>query len=439
MERHDTYGCPTTSPTAALQGINDFAEGLLAYHPRSANVLATADQHADSALANIQAGMLWMFLERPDAVEKSLPYADRAAGVNGLNQREQGLLALLRAWQRYDYQSVFSVGKDLYAQYPQDVTLLKILQYHAFNTGNADLMLQLALQGLTANPRFAPVHSMVAFGYEQMHQIDAAERAAMDALQLDENEPWAHHALAHVHLSRGTTRRGLEILTACASSWSGLNSFMFTHNWWHVALFEIVNGSVDAALKIYDERCWGVQPEYSQDQIGAVSLLARLELAGVDTGHRWQSLLPFLETRVGDVIQPFLSLQYLYGLAKAKSPLVPDMLTLIELQADDPLVVQDQPIWQEVGITVAQALVAHAQGRFDAAASGLAAVRSSLWRIGGSHAQRDLFEQILLDARLRAGHWQAARKMLEQRRQWEPDSPLLQQQLERVYDRLNAR
>ena len=109
----DSFGSPTTSPTAALSGINDFAEGFVAYQTRAVNVLETADNNPDSALANIYAGMLWMFLERPEAPEKSIPYAQRAQLAGGLNRREQGLLSLLEAWQRHDYQQVLKIGEQL--------------------------------------------------------------------------------------------------------------------------------------------------------------------------------------------------------------------------------------------------------------------------------------------------------------------------------------
>lgn len=432
----DSFGSPTTSPTAAMSGINDFAEGFLSYQTRAVNVLETADNYPDSALANIYAGMLWMFLERPEAPEKSIPYAQRAERAGGLNVRERGMLALLQAWQRYDHRQVRAIGIQLCAEYPRDLPLLKVVQYHAFNAGDASLMLRLALAAQPHNDHLAPLHSMVAFGHEQSHHIAEAEQAAHRALAIDPHEPWAHHALAHVHLSRGTVAEGLALLNASSPSWDGLNSFMFTHNWWHVALFEIARGDVSAALRIHDERCWGVQPDYSQDQIGAVSLLARLELAAVDVGDRWQALLPFLETRRDDVIQPFLTLQYLYGLAKAGSPLSEELLNLIRAQAEAPVVEQDRELWRDVGIPAAEGMVAHARGDHERAARELAAVRGELWRTGGSHAQRDLFEQVLLDARLRAGQWQEARRTLEHRRQWEPDSPILQQRLQAVYEHL---
>ncbi len=437
VQRFDSFGSPTSSPTQALAGINDFCEGFVGYQARAVNVLQAADENPDSALANIYAGILWMFLERPEAPVKSAPYGQRAAAAGGLNHREQGLLEMLGAWQQHDYLKVRAIADALTSEYPQDLPLLKIAQYHAFNAGDAGHMLALAQKGLSANAHLAPMHSMLAFAHEQSHALDEAERSADKALNIYADEPWAHHALAHVHLGRGTIAKGLKLLTNSAPSWQNLNSFMFTHNWWHVALFDIAQGDLTNALKIYDERCWGVQPEYSQDQIGAVSLLARLELAGVDVGDRWLQLRPFLETRGDDVVQPFLTLQYLYGLAKAGSPHAGDLLSLIRQQGHTPVVVQDTVLWQEVGIDLAEAMVAHATGLYEKAEALMSPIRGQVKRIGGSHAQRDLFDQLLLDARLRSGQWEKARKMLEARERYEPDSPILKQRLNEVYSRLS--
>lgn len=436
-QQTDSFGSTTTSPAGAMEGINDFCEGFVGYQSRSVNVLKAADENPDSALANIYAGVLWMFLERPEAPQKSRPYSDRAERVGNLNEREAGLLAMLKAWQMHDYNKVRAIANPLAEANPRDLPLLKIAQYHAFNAGDAADMLSLANKGFASNAHLAPMHSMLAFAYEQSHELDKAEAAAHNALDIDTGEPWAHHALAHVHLGRGTTEEGLHILTQSAPSWKNLNSFMFTHNWWHIALFDIAQGDVAHALQVYDDRCWGVQPEYSQDQIGAVSLLARLELAGMDVGDRWQQLLPFLQTRSDDVIQVFLSLQYLYGLAKASSPLATDLLELVRQQDTKTQVPRDAQLWREVGIPLAEALVAHADGQYERSAALIAPVRKQIWRIGGSHAQRDLFEQILLDARLRSGQWEAARKTLEHRKQWEPDSPVLEQRLQQVYSKLS--
>ena len=69
------------------------------------------------------------------------------------------------------------------------------------------------------------------------------------------------------------------------------------------------------------EHCWGIAKDYSQDQVGAVSLLARFEIAGIDVGPRWQDLGESSRAaRSQDTMQPFLTLQYLYGLARAGLP-----------------------------------------------------------------------------------------------------------------------
>lgn len=56
--------------------------------------------------------------------------------------------------------------------------------------------------------------------------------------------------------------------------------------------------------------------------------------------------------------------------------------------------------------------------------------------IGGSHAQRDLFEQIYLAALLRDGHWVIAQRLLEQRRAVDPDNVPVNLTLASVYEHL---
>ena len=60
-------------------------------------------------------------------------------------------------------------------------------------------------------------------------------------------------------------------------------------------------------------------------------------------------------------------------------------------------------------------LEAFSEGRYDAAFANLLAARPTMQTVGGSHAQRDVFERITIDAGLRAGHADAVEAVLDDR------------------------
>jgi hypothetical protein len=197
--------------------------------------------------------------------------------------------------------------------------------------------------------------------------------------------------------------------------WQRCNSFMLTHNWWHVALYNIDRDDTDRALALYDDHVWGVWKEFSQDQVGAVSLLARLEMRGVDVGNRWDDVGGYLKTRLHEHILPFLDLQYLYGLARAGyEDEAREMLGSLERHAMtcDPYV---RPAWERVALPAARGVLAHAFEDWVVAATQLGRAMPMMREIGGSHAQRDLFDQLYIDALMKAGWADKAMALLNRR------------------------
>ena len=75
---------------------------------------------------------------------------------------------------------------------------------------------------------------------------------------------------------------------------------------------------------------------------------------------------------------------------------------------------------------------------YDPLARAMGAMRAALPRMaecGGSHAQRDLFEQIHLDALVRDGRASAAQQVLEMRRTYDPEGVPLNLMLGEVYEK----
>jgi tetratricopeptide (TPR) repeat protein len=433
----DYLGNPVTpGAPATLAAIDGFIEGFIGYTPRILEPLAAADADPGHCLVNAYAGWLWMFSESPDGPLQARTYLLRAeAAAPSATERDRLTTALLGRWIEGDIDGAVALADAILAIAPRDLAALKLHQYLNFNRGRCPEMLRVALDALPAAGDVAELHGMLAFAYEQCHLLEDAEAAARRALELKPAEPWAQHALAHVMITEGRIVEGIEFLEPRTADWDGLTSFMYTHNWWHLAVFYISVGRFDAALAIYDRHVWARDRNYSQDQVGAVSLLARLELAGQSVGDRWGALADYLAARRSDVVEPFLSLQYLYGLARAGRPEADELLSAIEAHAHTAPLAR-RGVWTDVALPAARGLVAHARGDDATCIAELGPALGRMLETGGSHAQRDLFAQIHLDSIVRSGAFAVAQQLLEQRRGGEPDGVALNRTLAQVYTAL---
>ncbi len=426
----------SAASAAALPGIDDFVTGFLAYETKAGNIVAAADAAPDAPLAQIYAGFSWMFLEAPSAPAHATTYLARAKTLrDATGPRELMLLAQLERWIAGDIPAVQRLGEEIVARFPRDLASVKLHQYFDFNRGDFASMLRIARAAEAANPDNPHLHGMLAFAHEQLNHIPEAEAAARRALELKPKEPWAQHALAHVMLTTGRTREGVDFLADAAETWVGLNSFMYTHNWWHKALFHISLGDREAVFDAYDNHVWGIDPDYSQDQVGAVSLLARMEVAGMDVGDRWDALAHHLKTRVSDTTHPFLTIQYLYGLARADRIEADHLMQAVEDRAATSTA-YDRLVWRDVALPACRGVLAHARRDYAAAVRWLSIANPRMTEIGGSHAQRDLFAQLLLDAHMKVGNWRIAAEMLEMRRTWDPDGVPVNKALAKAYCKL---
>ena len=136
-----------------------------------------------------------------------------------------------------------------------------------------------------------------------------------------------------------------------------------------------------------------------------------------------------------DTVQPFLTLQYLYGLARAGRPQAETLLEAVRRHARRAPSFSGRA-WQEVALPGCEGLYAYARGDYERAWDRLAPVVPRMREAGGSHAQRDLFDQILLDAAFRSGRLTAAQQMLELRRNADPDGVPVNTALAAVYSKL---
>jgi tetratricopeptide (TPR) repeat protein len=386
------FAVTTASPALAL-AVHAFEEQVLDYGSQAGALLDALPLDADCGLAHAYAAALHLFRATREGHDRAMPLADHAARVSAATARERGLIAAIGHWVVGNISGATDQLGTVLARDPGDLFAAKLLQHLLFSTGDAAAMLRAI--GPTADecPSDARVGGMRAFALDQCGRHRDAEAAARAALDIAP-DPWAHHALAHVLDEDRRFAEGQRWMVDHADAWANCTSFLYTHNWWHAALFHLGMGDNDGALALYHERVWAVRKDYVQDQVNAVSLLARLELAGVDVGDRWEEVATWVKPRRADAIDGFLDLHYAYALARAG-----DAASIREMMRTLAASAHEGPPERGIALTACLGVAAFGFGDHRVATARLGSVETELPRLGGSTVQRRLFVGILEAAR----------------------------------------
>ncbi len=382
----------TGADDAAAAGYDAYVEQFLSYGANLRALFDVADAYPGAALINAHAAALHLAFEGAEGWTAAQPYLERmAAHERGAGERERLFCQAVTAWAKRDFTGALAALDELTVRWPADLCAVKWGQYHAFNLGDAGALLRFGERARVAHENRPYAHGMIAFALEQNHRLEEAEEEGLHASEIAIDDAWAHHAVAHVMDAAGRPRDGARWLDHCAHTWDRKGVFIRDHNWWHAALFRLALGLNGEAVSIFDRKLWGEWPEFPQEQIGAVSMLWRLELRGADAGSRWTPIVEQVRMRMDDHILPFHDLHYLYALARAGTGAETDaFLAGMRRRAEDASAESDNA-WAEVAIPAGEGIVAFLRGQREEAAKTLQRLEPSLHRIGGSHAQRHVF------------------------------------------------
>ncbi len=252
-----------------------------------------------------------------------------------------------------------------------------------------------------------------AFTLEETGDYDAAEVTGLRGLELAGDDAWGLHAVAHVYDMTSRPDQGISLIENNTSAWDHCNNFRY-HVWWHKALLHLDRGETEIVMALYDQQIRADKTDDYRDIANATSLLMRLELEGVHVGDRWDELADFAQHRTDDGCVVFADLHYQLALCAAGRTEAQEAMTL--RFAQDAVRQGEMPSRvANPGKAALAGLNAFAEGRYDAAFQNLASARPGMQTIGGSHAQRDVFERMTIDAGLRAGMVDATEALLEDR------------------------
>ena len=309
---------------------------------------------------------------------------------------------------------------------------LKLAHYLHFYRGESAAMRDSVARTLRAwdesVPGYPAVLGMHAFGLEESGAYAEAERTGRRAVELNPDDPWAVHAVAHVLEMQDRAREGVAWIRGLERRWDACNNFRY-HLWWHLALMHLGLGEPEAALALYDERVWDPASDEYLDLCNDAALLQRLELAGLDVGDRWAAVAAKARGQLAARILVFIDAHYALALAAARDrEAAAELARAVRAAGSGAPAPRPRSPQRSAPISAtAWSRTAQATGRGPSSCSSRSAPR--LRRIGGSHAQRDLFTQVLVDAATRAGRRDAARAVLAERVAARPGQPFYQTRL----------
>ncbi len=414
QEDNRGYAVTTDNPdsVAALDGaIDSYVRFRTDIMP---NLERAIDADPDFGLPHVIRGILLESLKQPRLLSKAQQELEAArAGRPPQTERERLYLAALEVALAGQVGAAATRYQQIAADHPHDLFAIRHAQSELFWIGEVGWMRDISERAAPEWSRdlagFSVFQAIRAFGLEETGNRELAERCGRESVEIDPADCWGAHAIAHVLIMQGRLAEGVEWLEGLESNWESANHIKH-HLWWHLALFQAERGDYDAALAVYDERLRDLDsplmramPDFYVDIQNDVAILQRLELRGVDVGERWQPVADLAAERIGNHASPFTSAHCALALAAAGRE--DDARELIR-QAREFVASGDAALGARYAIAVipaGEAAIAFRRGEFARAVELLLPARRNLWQMGGSHAQRDLFFQLLMDAAVREG------------------------------------
>ncbi|MEM9578804.1 MAG: tetratricopeptide repeat protein [Pseudomonadota bacterium] len=419
---YDICDCPVSlDANDTLSEWNAMIRAFLAHGSATPTHLGAVMTAApEFAMGHAARGLFSLMMGRAELVQTAREAAQAAKAVltaTKVTRRETLWVTALDRWLEGHPSGAVAAMEEVLKDHPTDTLSAKVSHAIRFIMGDAQGMRRSIERVLDAHGADHPCRGYAlgchAFTLEETGEYDLAEAAGRAGLELARDDAWGLHAVAHVYDMTARPDMGIALIEENAGAWTHSNNFRY-HVWWHKALLHLDRGEMDVALGLYDAQIRADKTDDYRDISNATSLLVRLELEGIDVGPRWNELADIAQRRTDDGCVVFADLHYMLALTGADRPEAQAAIAE-RFRRDAARAGEMQQRYARPGLSALDGLNAFAEGRYDAAFTALATARPDMQSIGGSHAQRDVFERITIDAGLRAGRLDQTEAILEDR------------------------
>ncbi|KAI8527248.1 hypothetical protein RHMOL_Rhmol12G0061000 [Rhododendron molle] len=283
--KRDRWGYEVnTSSDACISAINSYYLQVLGYGRERSVILEAPAHDPNCVLANILAAN-FLCSSNPSLAPSYLHAANtRLQQATGYERAVFDALNCLISHDR-DIDVAVELFSKVLKNFPRDLVSLKMAQVLCFYMARPDLSLDLVEQVLPKNEHENYIYGMLSFALLEVGRMEDAEKAAKKGLEICNEDSWAQHGLCHVLQYECRFKEAVEFMEECSRSWGSLSSFMFTHNWWHVALCYLEgNSPMRKVLEVYDHCIWKElersDATSAEVYLNAVGLLLRVYIRG---------------------------------------------------------------------------------------------------------------------------------------------------------------
>ena len=427
MSSTDARGLAVSgADSAAVAAVDSFVSELLGNGTGAPAVTEAAEAHPGCPMLQAYAASLYVFAQSPSGAAPGKRWLARArACADGAGEREIAFMNAVEAGLEGELETAVDRHEAIAARWPRETVSAKLAEFHLFETGDCRRQRRIMQRFADANPDDSDVLAMHAFSHELNADADEAERVATDALRLDPDTPWAEHCLAHVYGRRGDTGRGIAALAAWAPRWETKSQYIRSHNSFHLASLHLARREFEVPEELLRTRIWGFTPSAVVEHTDAILLLWYLELAGAAVAAApWADIAAHVEANSHEQVFPFLSVIYLFALARAGAAAEAATVMAEFERFADGCTGHARAVWHTVGLGLARATLAYAGGRWDEAADGFGPLLECSGKGGGSDEQRGVFDQSYLLSLINGGRGAEAHGWLHGRIGSREPSPL---------------
>uniref|UniRef100_A0A665WAG5 Tetratricopeptide repeat protein 38 n=1 Tax=Echeneis naucrates TaxID=173247 RepID=A0A665WAG5_ECHNA len=361
------------------------------------------------------------------------------ANSQDITPRERLHVKAMELFSHGNFPKACEVWEDILVDHPTDLLALKFAHDGYFYMGAQIPMRDSVARVLPHWKPHMPLSSylkgLYSFGLLETRFYDKAEKVAMEGLALTPDDAWSVHSIAHVYEMKAEVDKGLKFMQGREKDWQ-VSDILASHNYWHWALY-FIEKVKNIMSFLSQANNW--QQEFTGsmlDTVDASSMLYRLEMEGVCVKDRWREMLQVTQPHTDDHVTLFNDLHFLMVSLGNKGNgtsqrLLEGLQELAKLPGDN----QQHQMAATLGVPMCKAMIEYDQGNYSRAVDLLYPLRYDMVGIGGSDAQRDVFNQLLIHAAMKSDskrHHKLGRCLLVERDAARPNSPLTDRLMQRA-------